>query len=136
MEKIDFEDIRVGDRIRVTNSEEYANGDFDTETTEFTVIDKTPTYAEGTFHSIYNMWSTITLLVERPKTTFKVGDTITVEQVADLPDGAVVDLYTGFGYLWYKIDGYVYYARGPAFAVDTYGESDYRDIKIMFLPEA
>ena len=135
MEKIDFEDIRVGDRIRVTNREEYANGDFGTETTEFTVIDKTSTYVEGTFHSIYNVWSTITLL-DRPKTTFKVGDTITGKQVTDLPDGAVFDLYTGFGYLRYKIDGYVYSARGPAFAVDMYRESDYRDIKIVFLPEA
>lgn len=133
MEKIDFEDIRVGDRIRVTNREEYENGDFDTETTEFTVIDKTPTYAEGTFHSIYNMWSTITLL-DRPKTTFKVGDTITGKQVTDLPDGAVFDLNDGCVALRYKIDGYVYSARGPAFAVDMYRESDYRDIKIVFLP--
>ena len=135
MEKIDFEDIRVGDRIRVTYREKYANGDFDTETTEFTVIDKTPTCAEGTFHSIYNVWSTITLL-GRPKTTFKVGDTITGKQVTDLPDGAVFDLNDGCVALRYKIDGYVYSERGFVISLDTYGETDYRDIKIVFLPEA
>ena len=135
MEKINFEDIRVGDRIRVTNREEYANGDFDTETTEFTVIDKTPTYAEGTFHSIYNVWSTITLL-DRPKTMFKVGDTITGEQVADLPDGAVFILNECGTDLRYKIDGEVFSAQGYISYLDTYRESDYRDIKIVFLPEA
>ena len=135
MEKIDFEDIRVGDRIRVTNREEYANGDFDTETTEFTVIDKTPTYAEGTFHSIYNVWSTITLL-DRPKPTFKVGDTITGEQVADLPDGAVFDLNEGRVELRYKIDGYVFSARGPAFAVDMYSVYNFTNLRIVLLPEA
>ena len=135
MEKINFEDIRVGDRIRVTNRAEYANGDFDTETTEITVIDKTPTYAEGTFHSIYNVWSTITLL-DRPKPTFKVGDTITGEQVADLPDGAVFDLNDDSAVLRYKIDGEVFSAQGYIYYLDTYRESEYRDIKIVFLPEA
>ena len=135
MEKIDFEDIRVGDRIRVTNRAEYANGDFDTETTEITVIDKTPTYAEGTFHSIYNVWSTITLL-DRPKPTFKVGDTITGEQVADLPDGAVFDLNDDSAVLRYKIDGQVYPARGSVVSLDTYRAPDYPNIKIVFLPEA
>ena len=135
MEKIDFEDIRVGDRIRVTNREEYANGDFDTETTEITVIDKTPTCADGTFHSIYNVWSTITLL-DRPKPTFKVGDTITGEQVADLPDGAVLDLNDGCVDLRYKIDGELFSAQGYIAYLDTLRESDYRDIKIVFLPEA
>ena len=135
MEKIDFEDIRVGDRIRVTNREEYANGDFDTETTEFTVIDKTPTYAEGTFHSIYNVWSTITLL-DRPKPTFKVGDTITGEQVADLPDGAVFDLNEGAVELRYKIDGVVFSARGSSISPANYRTLGYHILKIVFLPEA
>ena len=135
MEKINFEDIRVGDRIRVTNREEYANGDFDTETTEFTVIDKTPTYAEGTFHSIYNVWSTITLL-DRPKPTLKVGDTITGAQVADLPDGAVFYLNEGAVELRYKIDGEVFSAQGYISYLETYSENDYQDIKIVFLPEA
>ena len=134
MEKINFEDIRVGDRIRVTNRAEYANGDFDTETTEITVIDKTPTYAEGTFHSIYNVWSTITLL-DRPKPTFKVGDTITGEQVADLPDGAVFDLNECGSDLRYKIDGEVFSAQGYISYLDTYREGEYRDIKVVFLPE-
>ena len=135
MEKINFEDIRVGDRIRVTNREEYANGDFDTETTEFTVIDKTPTYAEGTFHSIYNVWSTITLL-DRPKPTFKVGDTITGEQVADLPDGAVFDLNEGRVELRYKIDGQVYSERGSVLSPSNYRTLGYHILKIVFLPEA
>lgn len=135
MEKIDFEDIRVGDRIRVTNREEYANGDSYTETTEFTVIDKTPTYAEGTFLSIYNVWSTITLL-DRPKPTLKVGDTITGEQVADLPDGAVFDLNECGTDLRYKIDGELFSAQGYFHSPSTYRETDYRDIKIVFLPEA
>ena len=135
MKKIDFEDIRVGDRIRVTNREEYENGDFDTETTEFTVIDKTPTYAEGTFHSIYNVWSTITLL-DRPKPTFKVGDTITGEQVADLPDGAVFDLNKGAVELRYKIYGVAFSAQGYISYLETYSENDYQDIKIVLLPEA
>ena len=135
MEKIDFEDIRVGDRIRVTYREEYANGDFDTATTEFTVIDKTPTYAKGTFHSISNVWSTITLL-DRPKPTFKVGDTITGEQVADLPDGAVFDLNDGCVALRYKIDGQVYSARGSVLSPANYRTLGYHILKIVFLPEA
>lgn len=75
-------------------------------------------------------------LVERPKTTFKVGDTITGEQVADLPDGAVFDLNDGYVALRYKIDGQVYSERGVAISLDTYADADYRDIKIVFLPEA
>ena len=135
MEKIDFEDIRVGDRIRVTNREEYANGDIDTNTVEFTVIGKTATIAEGAYIDVYDVWSTITLL-DRPKTTFKVGDTITGEQVADLPDGAVFDLNECGTDLRYKIDGEVFSAQGYFHSLDTYGETDYRDIKIVFLPEA
>ena len=138
MEKIDFEDIRVGDLIRVSDRLEYANGDSYTDTAEFTVIGKTKTLAEGTYRDVDDSVSTgrtITLL-DRPKATFKVGDTITGERVTDLPDGAVFDLNDGCVALRYKIDGYVYSARGPAFAVDMYRESDYRDIKIVFLPEA
>ena len=133
--EITFDEIKVGDRIRVTNREEYANGDFDTETTEFTVIDKTPTYAEGTFHSIYNVWSTITLL-DRPKTMFKVGDTIMGEQVADLPDGAVFALNECGTDLRYKINNKMFSTQGYTYYLDTYKENNYQNIKIVFLPEA
>ena len=66
----------------------------------------------------------------------KVGDTITGAQVADLPDGAVFDLNECGTDLRYKIDGEAYAARGSVISLDTYGESDYRDIKVVFLPEA
>ena len=66
----------------------------------------------------------------------KVGDTITGEQVADLPDGAVFDLNECGTDLRYKIDGEVFYAQGYISSLDTYREGEYRDIKIVFLPEA
>ena len=138
MEKIDFEDIRVGDLIRVSDRLEYANGDSYTDTAEFTVIGKTKTLAEGTYRDVDDSVSTgrtITLL-DRPKPTFKVGDTITGEQVADLPDGAVFDLNEGAVELRYKIDGQVYSERGSIISLATYRDGDYRDIKIVFLPEA
>ena len=138
MEKIDFEDIRVGDKIKVVDH--YESDDlvwliFTVKRIKFGVL-------YGTFENLgvnenapYGA-SRYWYLVERSKPTFKVGDTITGEQVADLPDGAVFYLYTGFGYLRYKINGRVYSERGPAFADDMYRERDFRDIKIVFLPEA
>ena len=134
MEKIDFEDIRVGDVVKVRMTHDSG----DVVTWRGTVTRRSSdrfetqmfTFARSSNHS-YDYF-----LVERPNATLKVGDTITGEQVADLPDGAVFDLYTGFGYLRYKIDGRVYSERGFVISLDTYGESDYRDIKIVFLPEA
>ena len=138
MEKINFEDIRVGDRIRVSDRTVYANKDIDTDTVEFTVIDKTATIAEGTYRDVYDSVSpgrTITLL-DRPKPTLKVGDTITGEQVADLPDGAVFDLNDGCVALRYKIDGQVYSARGSVLSPANYRTLGYHILKIVFLPEA
>ena len=138
MEKIDFEDTRVGDRIRVSDRVEYANGDSYTDTEEFTVIGKTATIAEGTYRDVDDSvrpGRTITLL-DRPKPTLKVGDTITGEQVADLPDGAVFDLNECGTDLRYKIDGELFSAQGYFHSPSTYRETDYRDIKIVFLPEA
>ena len=138
MEKINFEDIRVGDKIKVVDhyeSDDLVERIFTVKRIKFGVL-------YGTFENLgvnenapYGA-SRYWYLVERSKPTFKVGDTITGEQVADLPDGAVFDLYTGFGHLRYKIDGRVYSERGLVISLDTYGESDYRDIKIVFLPEA
>lgn len=88
---ITFDEIQVGDRIRVTNREEYTNGDIDTDTAEFTVIGKTTTLAEGVYRGVYNvstMGSTITLL-DRPEPKPKVGDNLTPAQIMALPDDAV-----------------------------------------------
>ena len=133
MEKINFEDIRVGDVIEAHRT--YSVGD-DTATFRGTVkkVDEpcvlTENFTLGNFSLIEYF------LVERPKPTFKVGDTITGEQVADLPDGAVFDLNDGGVAMRYKIDGQVYSARGSVISLATYRENDYWDIKIVFLPEA
>ncbi len=132
MEKIDFEDIRVGDVIEAHRA--YSSGDLSV--CRLTVLEKNKHYVTSADFVYTSNTGAEYFLAERPETTFKVGDTITGEQVADLPDGAVFDLNDGCVALRYKIDGYVYYARGPAFAVDMYRESDYRDIKIVLLPEA
>ena len=132
MEKINFEDIRVGDHIEAHRT--YSGGD--SSVLRFTVLKKTEYVTESDAFTFGRSADVEYFLVERPKATFKVGDTITGEQVADLPDGAVFDLYTGFGDLRYKINGQVYSERGFVISLDTYGESDYRDIKIVFLPEA
>ena len=134
MEKINFEDIRVGDVVEVRMTHDSG----DVVTWRGTVTRRSSdrfetqmfTFARSSNHS-YDYF-----LVERPKTTFKVGDTITGEQVADLPDGAVFDLNECGTDLRYKIDGEVFSAQGYFHSLDTYGETDYRDIKIVFLPEA
>ena len=132
MEKINFEDIRVGDRIEAHRV--YSSGDLSV--CRLTVQEKGTHYvASAEFVYTINT-SAEYFLVERPKPTFKVGDTITGAQVADLPDGAVFDLNDGGVALRYKIDGEVYAAQGYISYLDTYGESDYRDIKVVFLPEA
>ena len=134
MEKIDFEDIRVGDVVEVRKTHDSG----DVVTWRGTVTRRSSDRFEThmfTFARRGRPGRTITLL-DRPKPTFKVGDTITGAQVADLPDGAVFDLYTGFGYLRYKINGQVYSERGYFHPPSIYRETDYRDIKIVFLPEA
>ena len=79
MEKIDFEDIRVGDVIEAHRT--YSVGD-DTATFRGTVkkVDEpyvlTENFTLGKFSLIEYF------LVERPKPTFKVGDTIMGEQAA------------------------------------------------------
>ena len=134
MEKIDFEDILVGDVIEAHRA--YSSGDV--VTWRGTVTRRSSdrfetqmfTFTRSSNHS-YDYF-----LVERPKTTFKVGDTITGAQVADLPDGAVFDLNECGTDLRYKIDGEVFSAQGYFHSPSTYRETDYRDIKIVFLPEA
>ena len=133
MEKIDFEDIRVGDRIEAHRT--YSVGD-DTTTFRGTVKNVDEPYVLTENFTLVNFSLIEYFLVERPKPTFKVGDTITGAQVADLPDGAVFDLNECGTDLRYKIDGVVYSAQGYISYLDTYGESDYRDIKVVFLPEA
>lgn len=136
MEKIDFEDIRVGDKIKVVDN--YEGGDlvwrnFTVKRIEYGVLYGASANVgvnSNTPDSASRYW----YLVERPKTTFKVGDTITGEQVTDLPDGAVFDLNECGTDLRYKIDGEVFSAQGYIYYLDTYRESDYRDIKIVFLP--
>ena len=133
MEKIDFEDIRVGDVVEVRMTHD--SGDV---ATWLGTVTRRSSYRFETqmFTFARSNHSYDYFLVERPKSTFKVGDTITGEQVTDLPDGAVFDLNECGVALRYKIDGRVYSERGLVISLDTYGESDYRDIKIVFLPEA
>ena len=132
MEKINFEDIRVGDRIEAHRT--YSGGD--SVAYRLTVIEKDKYYVVGAEFVYTNNTDAEYFLVERPKPTFKVGDTITGEQVADLPDGAVFNLRPGRVDLRYKIYGYVYTAQGSVVPLDAYRTNDYCDIKIVFLPEA
>ena len=132
MEKINFEDIRVGDHIEAHKT--YSGGD--SSVLRFTVLKKTEYVTESDAFTFGRSADVEYFLVERPKATFKVGDTITGEQVADLPDGAVFDLYTGFGYLRYKINGQVYSARGSVLSPANYRTLGYPTLKIVFLPEA
>ena len=129
MEKIDFEDIRVSDKIEAHRT--YSGGDSSVH--RLTVREKDTHYVVGAEAVFTSNTSAEYFLVERPKHTFKVGDTITGEQVADLPDGAVFDL-NGFVELRYKIDGVVYSARGSIISLDTYRAIECWDIKIVFLP--
>ena len=133
MEKINFEDIRVGDVIEAHRT--YSVGD-DTATFRGTVKKVDEPYVLTDNFTLGNFSLIEYFLVERPKPTFKVGDTITGAQVADLPDGAVFDLNDGGVAMRYKIDGQVYSARGSVISLATYRENDYWDIKIVFLPEA
>ena len=132
MEKIDFEDIRVGDKIEAHRT--YSGGDSSVH--RLTVREKDTHYVVSAEAVFANNTSAEYFLVERPKPTFKVGDTITGEQVADLPDGAVFDLNECGTDLRYKIDGEVFSAQGYIYYLDTYREGEYRDIKVVFLPEA
>ena len=132
MEKIDFEDIRVGDRIEAHRA--YSNGDLSV--CRLTVQEKDTHYVASAEFVYTSKTSAEYFLVERPKPTFKVGDTITGEQVADLPDGAVFDLNEWGTDLRYKINGEVYAAQGYITYLDIYREGNYRDIKIVLLPEA
>ena len=132
MEKINFEDIRVGDKIEAHRT----SSGGDSSVLRFTVLKKTEYVMDSAAFTLGRSADVEYFLVERPKTTFKVGDTITGEQVADLPDGAVFDLNDGGVAMRYKIDGQVYSARGSVISLATYRENDYWDIKIVFLPEA
>ena len=132
MEKINFEDIRVGDVIEVHRT--HCGGD--TSTMRGTVKRVDEPYVLTEDFTFFNGLMMEYFLVERPKPTFKVGDTITGEQVADLPDGAVFDLNECGASARYKINGEVYSARGSVISLDIYRETDYLDIKIVFLPEA
>ena len=132
MEKIDFEDIRVGDVIEAHRT--HSGGD--TSTLRGTVQHVDEPYVLTNNFTFWKGSLAEYSLVERPKPTFKVGDTITGEQVSDLPDGAVFDLNDGCVALRYKIDGYVYSAQGYIAYLDTYEALDYSDLKIVFLPEA
>ena len=133
MEKINFEDIRVGDVIEAHRT--YSGGNSSAH--RFTVREKGTYYKLGA-EIVYssNNTSAEYFLVERPKPTFKVGDTITGEQVADLPDGAVFDLRSSRVVLRYKINGKVYTPQGSAISLDTYRGNDFRSLKIVSLPEA
>ena len=132
MEKIDFEDIRVGDVIEAHRT--HSGGD--TSTLRGTVQHVDKPYVLTNNFTFWKGPLAEYFLVERPEPTFKVGDTITGEQVADLPDGAVFDLNECGTDLRYKIDGEVFSAQGYIYYLDTYREGEYRDIKVVFLPEA
>ena len=132
MEKIDFEDIRVGDRIEAHRT--YGGGD--SVAYRLTVLEKDKYYVVGAEFVYTNNTDAEYFLVERPKPTFEVGDTITGEQVADLPDGAVFDLRSSRVGLRYKINGKVYTPQGSVISLDAYRGNDFRSLKIVFLPEA
>ena len=132
MEKINFEDIRVGDRIEAHRI--YGSGDLSV--CRLTVLKKTEYVMDSDAFTFGRSADVEYFLVDRPKPTFKVGDTITGEQVADLPDGAVFYLNEGAVELRYKIDGVVFSAQGYISYIETYSENDYQDIKIVLLPEA
>ena len=132
MEKINFEDIRVGDVIEAHRT--HSGGD--TSTLRGTVQHVDKPYVLTNNFTFWKGPLAEYSLVERPKTTFKVGDTITGEQVADLPDGAVFDLNDGCVALRYKIDGQVYSARGSVLSPANYRTLGYHILKIVFLPEA
>ena len=132
MEKINFEDIRVGDVIEVHRT--HCGGD--TSTMRGTVKRVDEPYVLTEDFTFFNGLMMEYFLVERPKPTLKVGDTITGEQVADLPDGAVFDLNDGGVALRYKIDGQVYSARGSVLSPANYRTLGYHILKIVFLPEA
>ena len=108
MEKINFKDIRVGDHIEAHRT--YSGGD--SLVLRFTVLKKTEYVMDSDAFTFGRSADAEYFLVERPKHTFKVGDTITGEQVADLPNGAVFDLNEWGTDLRYKIDGEVLSARG------------------------
>ena len=134
MEKINFEDILVGDVIEAHRA--YSSGDV--VTWRGTVTRRSSDRFETqmfTFARISNHYHDY-FLVERPETTFKVGDTITGAQVADLPDGAVFDLNECGAALRYKIDGQVYSERGSVLSPTNYRTLGYHILKIVFLPEA
>ena len=136
MEKINFEDIRVGDKIKVVD--DYARGNlaeliFTVKRVENGALsNSTFSVNRGAPPRASRYW----YLVKRPKTTFKVGDTITGEQVADLSDGAVFDLNECGTDLRYKIDGQVYSERGSVLSPTNYRTLGYHILKIVFLPEA
>ena len=132
MEKINFEDIRVGDVVEVHRT--YSSGNLSVQ--RFTVVEKGKYYVAGVEFVYTSNTDAEYFLVERPNATLKVGDTITGEQVADLPDGAVFALNECGAVLRYKIDGQVYSARGSVIFLATYREKDYRDIRVVLLPEA
>lgn len=129
MEKINFEDIRKGDRIMVRVS-----GDHYTTEHTFTAHagprgsvwwneDRSAMAFEGGNRDIY--------LLDRPEPqpTFKVGDKITGSQVKDLPDGAVFDL----GGPRYKIGDWVYTMDGKRYATSVY-RGEWAASTIVFLP--
>ena len=134
MQTIKFDDIRVGDVVEVRMTHDSG----DVVTWRGTVTRRSSdrfetqmfTFARSSNHS-YDYF-----LVERPETTFKVGDTITGAQVADLPDGAVFDLNECGTDLRYKINGQVYSERGSVLSPTNYRTLGYHILKIVFLPEA
>ena len=138
MEKIEFEDIRAGDRIKVVDN--YESGGlvevtFTVKRIQHDVLCSAHakiSAVESAPQDASRYW----YLVERPKPTLKVGDTITGAQVADLPDGAVFDLNECGTDLRYKIDGQVYSARGSVLSPANYRTLGYHILKIVFLPEA
>ena len=132
MEKINFEDIRVGDRIEAHMI--YGSGDLSV--CRLTVREKDTHYMASAEFVYTSNTNAEYFLVDRPKPTLKVGDTITGEQVADLPDGAVFYLNECGTDLRYKIDGVVFSARGSSISPANYRTLGYHILKIVFLPEA
>ena len=129
MEQIDFEDIRVGDVIEARRTYTTNN---EVATWRGTVRSLDGEYA-NTEQFTFSANSTAEyFLIERPKPTFKVGDTITGDQVKDLPPGSVFSWNGG----------------RPRFVTQTsvvtpggtvYDKNDYGSgcaLTILFLPEA
>lgn len=129
---IAFGDIKVGDRIRVT----YTDEDFSRvkEGIVYEVDDYYVYGRRGYFLTERHAEDHKIELLDRPKPVFRVGDVVTQEQFAQLPQGTLGtttgDDTGGHTYPVWFLEGEHYIGRIPA--QDVYGL--YGDVEILVLP--